>query len=35
MSGAAWRAGYPALERFLPYVDPGFFSAFARRVGLD
>jgi FAD/FMN-containing dehydrogenase len=34
MSAAALRAGYPALERFLPFVDPGLSSAFARRVGL-
>jgi len=27
-----WRAGYPALDRFLPYLDPGSSSDFWRRV---
>ncbi len=29
---AMWAAGYPALERFLPHVDPKFSSDFWRRV---
>ena len=27
-----WAAGYPQLERFLPYADPRFASDFWRRV---
>jgi len=34
MSPEAFRAGYPALERFLPFVDPKLSSGFARRVGM-
>jgi FAD/FMN-containing dehydrogenase len=31
---ATFRAGYPGLVRFLPHIDPGFASGFARRVAL-
>ena len=34
MAPATFRAGYPALARFQPHIDPGFSSNFARRVGL-
>jgi FAD/FMN-containing dehydrogenase len=32
MSPAMFRQSFPALERFLPFVDPGFSSGFWRRV---
>lgn len=32
MSPAAFRAGYPAINNFLPYIDPQFSSSFWRRV---
>jgi FAD/FMN-containing dehydrogenase len=32
MSPDTFRASFPELERFLPYVDPAFSSAFWRRV---
>lgn len=32
MSGAALRAGYPALDRFTPHLDPALSSAFWRRI---
>jgi FAD/FMN-containing dehydrogenase len=32
MSPALFRQSFPALERFLPYVDPGFESGFWRRI---
>lgn len=34
MAPATFRAGYPALARFQPHIDPRFSSNFARRVGL-
>jgi FAD/FMN-containing dehydrogenase len=34
MQAATFKAGYPALGRFLPHIDPGFASGFARRVAL-
>jgi FAD/FMN-containing dehydrogenase len=34
MSPETLRNGYPWLERFRSQIDPGFSSAFARRVGL-
>jgi FAD/FMN-containing dehydrogenase len=35
MTAETYRRGYPRLGEFLPHVDPGMSSAFARRVGLD
>jgi hypothetical protein len=32
MSPALFRAGYPALESFMPYIDPAFSSSFWRRL---
>lgn len=32
MSAAMFRQSFPALERFLPFVDPGFGSGFWRRT---
>ena len=32
MSAGAFRAGYPALDAFIPHVDPAFSSALARRL---
>lgn len=32
MTEAAFRQSFPGLERFLPFVDPGFSSGFWRRV---
>ena len=32
MTRDMFREGYPALERFLPFRDPGISSAFSRRV---
>ena len=32
MSPAKFRHSFPALERFLPFIDPGFSSGFWRRV---
>lgn len=34
MSARTFRAGYPNIDRFLPYIDRNLSSAFARRVGL-
>jgi FAD/FMN-containing dehydrogenase len=34
MTAVTFRAGYPAIERFRPHIDPRFASGFARRVGL-
>ena len=34
MSANAFRTGYPRLSEFLPAVDSGFSSLFARRVGI-
>jgi FAD/FMN-containing dehydrogenase len=34
MQAATFQAGYPALDRFLPQIDPGFASSFGRRVEL-
>jgi FAD/FMN-containing dehydrogenase len=34
MRAETFQAGYPGLGRFLPHIDPGFASGFARRVGL-
>ncbi len=34
MSPASFRQGYPRLPEFLPHLDRGLSSAFARRVGL-
>jgi hypothetical protein len=34
MQAATFQAGYPALDRFLPHIDPGFASSFGRRVEL-
>jgi short-subunit dehydrogenase len=34
MTQASFAAGYPRAEMFLAQADPGFCSAFARRVGL-
>jgi len=34
MSADTFRAGYPRLSEFLPAMDSGFSSAFARRVGI-
>lgn len=34
MQAATFQAGYPGLSRFLPYIDPGFSSGFAKRVAL-
>jgi FAD/FMN-containing dehydrogenase len=34
MQATTFHAGYPALDRFLPHIDPGFASGFARRVAL-
>lgn len=35
MSGETFHRGYPRLGEFLPHIDPGMSSGFARRVGLD
>ncbi len=35
MSAETFRRGYPRLGDFLPHIDPGMSSGFARRVGLD
>jgi FAD/FMN-containing dehydrogenase len=35
MTAETYHRGYPRLGEFLPHVDPGMSSAFARRVGLD
>ena len=35
MSADAFHRGYPRIGEFLPHIDPGVSSAFARRVGLD
>ena len=35
MSADTFRRGYPRLGEFLPHIDPGMSSGFARRVGLD
>lgn len=35
MSADSFRRGYPRLGDFLPQIDPGMSSGFARRVGLD
>jgi hypothetical protein len=32
MPAALFRSGYPALERFYPFIDPAFSSSFWRRV---
>ena len=32
MSAAMFRASFPALDRFLPYLDPAMSSSFWRRV---
>jgi len=32
MNGAMFRAGYPRLPEFMPYVDPRFSSGWWRRV---
>ncbi len=34
MTAATFRLGYPDLAKFLPHIDPGFTSAFARRVAI-
>ena len=34
MSSQTFQRGYPRLSEFLPLMDPGLSSAFARRVGL-
>ena len=34
MQAATFHAGYPGLDRFVPHIDPGFASGFARRVAL-
>ena len=34
MQASTFHAGYPAIDRFLPHIDPGFASGFARRVEL-
>ena len=34
MTAATFHAGYPAIDRFRPHIDPGFASGFARRVAL-
>jgi FAD/FMN-containing dehydrogenase len=34
MCAEAFQAGYSELKRFLPHIDPGFTSGFARRVKL-
>lgn len=34
MQRATFVCGYPRLNEFLPLIDPGFSSAFARRVGI-
>jgi decaprenylphospho-beta-D-erythro-pentofuranosid-2-ulose 2-reductase len=34
MAAETFQAGYPALPRFLPHIDPGFGSGFGRRVAL-
>ena len=35
MSGAVFRASFPAWERFAAHLDPGFSSSFWRRVMAD
>jgi hypothetical protein len=32
MPGALFRRGYPALDEFIPYLDPKFASDFWRRI---
>ena len=34
MEAATFRRSYPGLAKFLPCIDPGFTSAFARRVAI-
>jgi L-gulonolactone oxidase len=34
ISASMFRAGYPALDRFKPHIDPGMSSAFWRRMNL-
>jgi len=33
MSSRAFHAGFPHVDRFIPFVDPGFSSSFWRRMG--